>query len=124
MNITLHTTDNNCGKPFLELCGAEKMPHEIAAAEKESLSSAFRHLSNIANVPLGELVDYDKELARLKGELEKTENEIVRAQGKLFNQGFVAKAPKALIDAEKAKLTKFTEIKEKIVKSIEELESR
>ena len=75
-------------------------------------------------VPLGELVDYDKELSRLRGELEKTENEIVRAQGKLSNQGFVAKAPKALIDAEKAKLTKFTEIKEKIVKSIEELESR
>lgn len=75
-------------------------------------------------IPLGELVDYDKELARLKGELEKTENEIVRAQGKLSNQGFVAKAPKALIDAEKAKLTKFTEIKEKIVKSIEELENR
>ena len=75
-------------------------------------------------VPLGELVDYDKELARLKCELEKTENEIVRAQGKLSNQGFVAKAPKALIEAEKAKVTKFTEIKEKVVKSIEELESR
>ena len=65
MNITRHTTDNNCGKPFLELCGAEKMPHEIAAAEKESLSSAFRHLSNIANVPLGELVDIEEEAERL-----------------------------------------------------------
>lgn len=56
MNITLHTTDNNCGKPFLELCGVEKMPHEISAVEKESLSAAFRHLLNIANIPLGELV--------------------------------------------------------------------
>ncbi len=74
-------------------------------------------------IPLGELVDYDKELARLKGELEKTENEIKRAEGKLNNQGFVAKAPKALIDGEKAKLTKFTEIKEKIIKSIQELQN-
>ena len=74
-------------------------------------------------IPLGELVDYDKELARLKGELEKTENEIRRAEGKLNNQGFVAKAPKALIDGEKAKLTKFTEIREKIIKSIQELQN-
>ncbi len=74
-------------------------------------------------IPLGELVDYDKELARLKGELEKTENEISRAEGKLNNQGFVAKAPKALIDGEKAKLTKFTEIREKIIKSIQELQN-
>ena len=74
-------------------------------------------------IPLGELVDYDKELARLKGELEKTENEIRRAEGKLNNQGFVAKAPKALVDGEKAKLTKFTEIREKIIKSIQELQN-
>ncbi len=74
-------------------------------------------------IPLGELVDYEKELARLKAELEKTENEIQRAESKLSNQGFLAKAPKALIDGEKAKLTKFTEIKEKIIKSIEEIEN-
>ena len=74
-------------------------------------------------VPLGELVDYDKEILRLKGELEKAENEIARANGKLSNQGFVAKAPKALIDGEKAKVVKFTEIKEKILASIAELEN-
>ncbi len=74
-------------------------------------------------VPLGELVDYDKELARLKGELEKAENEIARANGKLANAGFVAKAPKALIDGEKAKVAKYTEIKDKILASIEELKN-
>ena len=47
----------------------------------------------------------------------------MRAEGKLNNQGFVAKAPKALIDGEKAKLTKFTEIREKIIKSIQELQN-
>lgn len=58
----LHTTDNNCGKSFLELCGTEKMPHEISAVEKEKLSAAFRHLSSIANVPLGELVKQNQSL--------------------------------------------------------------
>ncbi len=72
-------------------------------------------------IPLGELVDFEKELARLKGELEKAENEIKRAEGKLSNQGFVAKAPKALIDGEKVKLQKFTELRDKILASIEEL---
>ena len=74
-------------------------------------------------VPLGELVDYEKELVRLKGELSSAENEISRAEGKLKNQGFIAKAPKALVDGEKAKIVKFTEIREKILKSIEELEN-
>ena len=72
-------------------------------------------------VPLGALVDTEKELARLQGELEKAENEIKRAEGKLSNQGFVAKAPKALIDGEKAKVEKFTEIRNKILASIKEL---
>lgn len=73
-------------------------------------------------VPLGELVDYEKELARLKSELEKAESEIARANGKLNNAGFVSKAPKALIDGEKAKVVKFTGIKEKILAGIRELQ--
>ena len=48
--------------------------------------------------------------------------EIKRAEGKLSNQGFVAKAPKALIDGEKAKVEKFTEIRNKILASIKEFE--
>ena len=74
-------------------------------------------------VPLGELVDYEKELARLKSELEKAESEIARANGKLNNAGFVSKAPKSLIDGEKAKVAKFTDIKEKILAGIKELQN-
>ena len=73
-------------------------------------------------VPLGALVDTEKELARLQGELDKAENEIKRAEGKLSNQGFVAKAPKTLIDGERAKVQKFTEIRDKILASIKELQ--
>ncbi len=71
-------------------------------------------------VPLGELVDIEKEIAKLKEELAKTESEIARASGKLNNQGFVAKAPKQLIDAEKQKLEKFVELKEKILQNLKE----
>ena len=73
-------------------------------------------------IPMGELVDYTQELARLKGELNTTENEIKRASGKLNNQGFLAKAPKSLVDSERAKLDKFIDMRNKLMKEIAELE--
>ena len=55
-------------------------------------------------IPLGDLVDVDKELKRLNKDRENVEKEIARAEGKLSNQGFLSKAPQQLVDAEKAKL--------------------
>ena len=63
---------------------------------------------------MGDLVDADKERARLEGELEKVISEIRRADGKLHNSGFIAKAPKKLVDEERAKLEKYLEMKERI----------
>ena len=73
-------------------------------------------------VPLGELVDVEKERERLGKELERVVGEIGRADGKLQNRGFVEKAPRALVDAERAKLEKFIEMKQKIEKQIRDLE--
>ncbi len=55
-------------------------------------------------IPLGDLVDMDKEIARLNKERERLLNEISRAEDKLGNPGFVGKAPAALVQAEKTKL--------------------
>ena len=55
-------------------------------------------------MPLGELVDVEKEIARLQKDKKNVEGEIARAQGKLSNQGFVSKAPAHLIEQEKQKL--------------------
>ena len=73
-------------------------------------------------IPLGELVDMNQEIERLKKELANVEKELARANGKLSNSGFVDKAPKALIDAEKAKVDKYLSIKEKLVAQINELQ--
>ena len=72
-------------------------------------------------IPLGELVDIDKEVVRLKGELEKVESEIARANGKLSNNGFLAKAPKALVDQEREKLNKYIDMRKKIKANIKEI---
>ena len=72
-------------------------------------------------IPMGELIDKEKELARLNEELKVIESEIKRAEGKLNNQGFVAKAPKALIDSEKEKIESYTEKLNKTKAQIEEI---
>ena len=55
-------------------------------------------------IPLGDLVDFAKEVARLEKEEKNLQNEIARANGKLSNQGFIGKAPAALIEQEREKL--------------------
>ena len=60
-------------------------------------------------LPLSDVIDTEKERARLEGELKKLEGEIKRLEGKLSNQGFVAKAPAAVVEAERAKLAKYEE---------------
>ena len=57
-------------------------------------------------IPLGELVDFEKEKARLNKEKQNILGEIARAEGKLNNPGFVSKAPANLVAAEKEKLEK------------------
>ncbi|MBQ7866973.1 MAG: class I tRNA ligase family protein, partial [Clostridia bacterium] len=55
-------------------------------------------------IPLGDLVDIGKEIARLEKEKKNLEGEIARANGKLNNAGFLSKAPAHLVEQEKAKL--------------------
>lgn len=74
-----------------------------------------------AQIPMGDLVDFEKEKERVKKELATVEQEIARANGKLNNQGFVAKAPAQLIEAEKAKLANYLDIKEKLLQRLQEL---
>jgi len=53
-------------------------------------------------------IDVAAEKVRLAKEIEKLEKQISIAQGKLANEGFVARAPAAVIDQEKQRVTDFT----------------
>ncbi len=55
-------------------------------------------------IPIAGLIDKDAELTRLSKEIAKLQNEIKRLSGKLSNQGFVAKAPEAVVAKEREKL--------------------
>ncbi len=60
-------------------------------------------------VPLKGLIDFEKEIARLNKELKNIEKELSRVQGKLNNQGFLAKAPQEVIEKERAKESELLE---------------
>lgn len=67
-----------------------------------------------AFMPLAELIDVEKEIARLTKEAEKNEGEIKRAQGKLANKGFTEKAPAKVVEEERAKLDTYLEMRDKL----------
>ena len=71
-----------------------------------------------AMIPMNQLVDKEKELARLNKEKAACEKDIAIISGKLNNPGFVAKAPEQLIAAEKEKLAKAQERMARIEESI------
>jgi valyl-tRNA synthetase len=66
-------------------------------------------------IPMAGLIDKDAELARLAKEVAKVEAEIGRIESKLSNEGFVARAPEAVIAKEREKLEGYAEAKTKLV---------
>ena len=97
---------------FARLASASEV--EVADSFAEDVVSADNAVQIITDsatiyLPLSDLVDTEKERARLEGERKKLIDEIDRVNKKLANESFVAKAPAAVVDAEKAKLEKYTE---------------
>ncbi|HIF9032047.1 TPA: valine--tRNA ligase [Vibrio cholerae] len=60
-------------------------------------------------IPMAGLIDKGAELDRLAKEIAKTQGEIARIEGKLGNEGFVAKAPEVVITKEREKLAGYQE---------------
>ena len=93
----------------------------VEVADKFEIDDAVTAVTDSARafIPMNELVDKDKEIERLNKEKEKVQKDIDFLSGKLNNQGFIAKAPEKLIEAEKAKLATAEEKMQKINQSIE-----
>lgn len=72
-------------------------------------------------IPLDELIDIEKEIERLNKEKANLEGELKRVEGKLNNEGFVAKAPAKVIEEEKAKREKYKDMYLKVVERLENL---
>ena len=106
-----------------KLANVETVSFVVSKSEVTEKSVSIVTSGTEVYIPLGELVDVDKEMQRLNKELKIMEGEIKRSEGMLNNPGFVAKAPKQLIENEKAKLQVNTEKKAKLLERIEELKN-
>ena len=93
---------------------------EVEITDKVDMPDAVTVVTDSARIfiPLDQLVDKEKELARLDKEKKAVQKDIDFSQGKLNNQGFLAKAPQQQVEAEKAKLAKALEKMAKIEESI------
>ena len=72
-------------------------------------------------LPLEGLLNIEEELARLTKELAKWNSEVKRVQGKLSNERFVANAPEAVVEEERAKEKDYLEKYATVEKRMEEL---
>lgn len=72
-------------------------------------------------LPLEGLINIEEEIKRLQKELEKWNKEVERVQKKLSNKGFISKAPKEVVEAERAKEKDYLEKQQAVLKRLEEL---
>ena len=99
---------------------------EIAVSDDESvfrLDGSVSVVTDVATIylPMAELVDFEAERKRLNKELEEVEKKLSQINGKLNNQGFLAKAPANVIEEQKANQVKLNEKAELLKASIAKL---
>ncbi len=107
----------SCAAFFEKLAGAGELHVSEKADAADSMVTVVTASARVF-MPMGELVDTEKELARLEKEKKAAEKDIAFLSGKLSNQGFLSKAPAQQIENERAKLAKAEEKMAKINESI------
>lgn len=95
--------------------------NSVALLEGEEPPAATALIGNMKLlIPLAGLIDVAEETARLNKQIDKVNQEIKRAAGKLANEKFTAKAPAHLVEAEKVKLAQnekaLSELQEQLAK--------
>ena len=104
----------------LAIFDAVDTAEQILAHDNDSQARGA-HVLLRAGICHAELVDIEKEKARLTAEIERIDGEILRAESKLSNANFVNKAPAKLVDAEREKVKKYQDMKAKCVAQLESL---
>ncbi len=95
----------------------------VEISDKVDIPDAVTIVTDSARlfIPLSEIIDKDKELARLNKEKASVLKDIEIISKKLGNEGFLAKAPAQLVESERAKLERANEKLAKIEQSISAL---
>ncbi len=106
---------------FAKLAGASQV--SLDACPDQNAVTIVCSLGKVY-IPFDQLVDIEAEIKRLNKELENAKAELCRVNGKLNNQGFIAKAPAQLVEQEKEKKVKFEQLIVSIEATIAGLEKK
>ncbi len=72
-------------------------------------------------MPMADLVDFEKERARINKELANAEKQLAGQNAKLANENFVSRAPEAVVNAEREKKAKLEALIENLKESLKQL---
>jgi len=99
---------------FATLARAEEV---FVQADKEGIADdavSANIPGAVVYIPLDQLVDIEKEKARLLEEKDRLTKEIARCEGMLGNERFVSKAPAAKVEEERTKLAGYKQMMEQV----------
>ncbi|WP_100157981.1 valine--tRNA ligase [Proteus columbae] len=121
LDVILRGADDNAKRRVSDNIGFLKAMGRLAdirpLAEGEEAPLSVNKLVNGAEllIPMAGFIDKDAELARLDKELEKVEKDITTLDSKLSNDGFVSRAPEAVVAKERERLATCLSAKEKLI---------
>ncbi len=108
------------GDAMMKLCSGKSIQFVSSKIEGSDVISIHSEVMNLY-IRSGDMVDKVSEIARLNAELKKIDAELARSNNLLNNPGFVAKAPKNLVDSEKEKVEKFTKLRATVCENLSKL---
>ena len=112
---TAHADTFARGIPFFKrLASASDVT--VADANIPTPDGSIEVVTHAARVlmPLAELVDFEKELARIAKEKANAEKQLAGIENKLSNQGFIAKAPESVVNGAREDAAKLRALIEKL----------
>ena len=107
------------GTPFLKRLAYASDVKVVAATDTVDAQGMVVVTTHAARLylPLAELVDLEKEKARIQKELDKNRKELDKLETKLNNPGFVNKAPAQVVEAERERANKLKALLVKLEES-------
>jgi valyl-tRNA synthetase len=102
----------------------------LARAEVKEVGTSVKRLPNSALsveggveicIPLGNVIDFEREKERLSKKLAEVSEEMEKARKKVSNEGFLKRAPASIVEREKEKFKILLEKKEKLERLIRSL---
>ena len=113
----------NLGVPFLKKLAYAS---DVTIVAQDQLPSAAGQVTVVTHaaqmfIPMGELVDLEKEKARMEKDLKKKQGELTGLKAKLQNPGFLNKAPAHVVAAEQQRAAELEELVAKLEEQLKAL---